>query len=84
MPRPTDDQSPRCLAMTRSGKPFQTPKVQSRKRCRMHGGAKGNGAPKGNRNAWKHGRYSVEVAERRRFTQLSPTAYPNGTAVRGS
>ena len=74
MPRPTDDQSPRCLAMTRSGKPFQTPKVQSRK----------NGAPKGNRNAWKHGHYSVEVAERRRFTQLSPTAYPNGTAVRGS
>lgn len=26
-------------------------------RCHMHGG-KSPGAPKGNRNAWKHGRYS--------------------------
>ena len=28
-------------------------------RCRMHGG-KATGAPKGNRNAWKHGKYSAE------------------------
>jgi len=26
-------------------------------RCRMHGG-KSTGAPKGNKNAWKHGHYS--------------------------
>jgi hypothetical protein len=36
----------------------------------MHGGAKGSGAPKGNRNGWKHGRYSAEaVAARKREVQ---------------
>jgi glucans biosynthesis protein len=25
----------------------------------MHGGAKGSGAPRGNRNAWRHGEYSA-------------------------
>lgn len=34
-------------------------------RCRMHGGSS-PGAPKGNRNALKHGRYSVEEIARRR------------------
>ena len=29
-------------------------------RCRMHGG-KSPGAPKGNRNAWKHGGYSANA-----------------------
>jgi hypothetical protein len=29
----------------------------------MHGGAIGSGAPAGNRNALKHGRYSREVLE---------------------
>jgi hypothetical protein len=34
-------------------------------RCRMHGG-NSPGAPKGNRYAFKHGRYSAEaIAERR-------------------
>ena len=32
----------------------------------MHGGATGSGAPAGNRNALKHGRYSREVLEFRR------------------
>jgi hypothetical protein len=32
----------------------------------MHGGADGSGAPKGNRNAWKHGERSQEVVMRRR------------------
>ena len=35
-------------------------------RCRMHGG-KSTGAPKGNRNAWKHGHYSAEGIESRRM-----------------
>jgi len=36
----------------------------------MHGG-KSTGAPKGNKNAWKHGRYSAEaIAERRYFREL--------------
>ena len=31
-------------------------------RCRMHGG-KATGAPKGNRNAWKHGAYAGETVD---------------------
>jgi uncharacterized protein YjcR len=39
-------------------------------RCRLHGG-KSTGAPKGNRNALKHGRYSAEaVALRRALVEL--------------
>ena len=34
-------------------------------RCRMHGGLS-TGAPKENRNAWKHGRYSAKAIARRR------------------
>jgi hypothetical protein len=56
--------SPRCGARTRSGSPCQSPAMPNG-RCRMHGG-KSSGAPKGNRNAWKHGRYSVEATMRRR------------------
>jgi hypothetical protein len=36
--------------------------------CRMHG-ARG-GAPKGNRNAWKHGDFSAQAASRRRTMNL--------------
>ncbi len=53
-------QAPRCLARTRSGQPCQSPAVRGKSRCRMHGG-KGSGAPKGNRNAWKHGARSGEA-----------------------
>ena len=31
----------------------------------MHGGAKGSGAPRGNKNALKHGAYTGEALERR-------------------
>jgi hypothetical protein len=34
-------------------------------RCRMHGGLS-PGAPKGNKNAFKHGRYTAEAIARRR------------------
>jgi hypothetical protein len=34
-------------------------------RCRMHGGPS-IGAPKGNRNAFKHGRYTAEAITHRR------------------
>jgi hypothetical protein len=56
--------SRRCGARTRSGKPCQSPAMPNG-RCRMHGGPS-PGAPKGNRNAYKHGRYTAEVIERRR------------------
>jgi uncharacterized protein YjcR len=52
--------SPRCGAKTRKGTPCQSPAVQGKKRCRMHGGAKGSGAPVGNQNALKHGLYTAE------------------------
>jgi hypothetical protein len=49
----------RCGAKTRSGQPCKNPIVTGRKRCRMHGGAKGSGAPSGERNGrFLHGRYT--------------------------
>jgi uncharacterized protein YjcR len=56
----------RCGARTRSGAPCQSPAVQGKRRCRMHGGAEGSGAPIGNQNALKHGRYTREAIESRK------------------
>jgi glucans biosynthesis protein len=37
----------------------------------MHGGAKGSGAPQGNRNALKHGEFTKEaIAERKALGEL--------------
>jgi uncharacterized protein YjcR len=37
----------------------------------MHGGAPGSGAPRGNRNAVKHGLYTREaIAQRRELAEL--------------
>ena len=41
------------------------PAVRGKAVCRMHGG-KSKGAPKGNKNANKHGRFSREAIELRR------------------
>ena len=57
--------SQRCGAKTRSGKPCMSPAVSGKKRCRMHGGAPGSGAPRGNNNALKHGLYTREAIENR-------------------
>ena len=63
--------SRRCGAKTRSGRPCMSPAVQGKKRCRMHGGAPGSGAPKGNRNALKHGLFTGQaIAERRQLSEL--------------
>ena len=51
----------RCGAKTRQGTPCRAPAVKGKQRCRMHGGAKGSGAPKGNNNALKHGLYTAEA-----------------------
>ena len=61
--------SPHCGAKTRSGKPCRSPAVNGKRRCRMHGGAEGSGAPRGNKNALKHGRYTREAIEERRSLQ---------------
>jgi hypothetical protein len=58
-------ESPRCGARTRSGLPCRAPAVTGKKRCRMHGGTAGSGAPRGNQNALKHGRYTSESRESR-------------------
>ena len=63
--------SPRCGARTRSGAACRSPAVHRRKRCRMHGGAPGSGAPKANRNARKHGLFTKDaIAERRRIQEV--------------
>lgn len=56
--------SPRCGAKTRRGTSCRSPAVAGKKRCRMHGGAEGSGAPQGNRNALRHGGYGREARER--------------------
>ena len=67
--------SPRCLAYARrTGNPCQAPAMPNG-RCRMHGG-KSTGAPRGNKNAWKHGAYSATAkAERLLARQLIADAH---------
>lgn len=62
-------QSLRCGAKTRKGTACQAPAVSGKARCRMHGGAKGSGAPQGNRNALKHGGYTREEREFRQHVR---------------
>jgi hypothetical protein len=64
-------ESARCGAKTRRGSPCRAPAVAGKKRCRMHGGAAGSGAPAGNRNALKNGLYTREaIAERKEIREL--------------
>jgi hypothetical protein len=46
--------------------------VKGKRRCRMHGGAYGSGAPRGKRNGnYRHGFYTAEaIAERRAVRAL--------------
>ncbi len=63
--------SPRCGAKTRNSGACRSPAVHGKKRCRMHGGAPGSGAPKANRNARKHGLFTGDaIAERRQIWAL--------------
>jgi hypothetical protein len=61
--------SPRCGAKTRSNRPCKSPAVRGKRRCRMHGGAPGSGAPRGNRNALKNGFFTRKALEERRAVQ---------------
>lgn len=57
--------APRCHAKAkRTGQQCRAAAVRGFKVCRVHG-ARG-GAPKGNRNAWKHGDFSAGAATRRK------------------
>jgi len=62
--------APRCGAKTRAGHPCRQAAVSGRGRCRMHGGAKGSGGPRGDRNGnFKHGLCTRESIETRKATQ---------------
>jgi len=56
--------APRCEARTRSASSCRSPAMRNG-RCRLHGG-KSTGPPKGNKNAFKHGRYTAQAIARRR------------------
>lgn len=62
------ESAPRCGARTKrnSGAPCNAPAVRGKKRCRIHGGAKGSGAQQGNINAMKHGETTAKLKKFRR------------------
>ena len=61
-------QASRCRAKSkRSGLQCRAPAVRGHSICRMHGS--GGGAPKGNRNALKHGLYTAEAIKTRRIVR---------------
>ena len=51
--------SPTFGARTRAGAPCERAPEPGRRRCRLHGGAAGTGAPRGNTNARRHGLHSA-------------------------
>tara|TARA_R110000868_G_scaffold162538_2_gene393901 strand:+ start:13363 stop:13647 length:285 start_codon:yes stop_codon:yes gene_type:complete len=59
------NKAPRCGAKTKrnNGAHCLAPAVKGKRRCRMHGGAKGSGAQKGNLNAYKHGYSTTAIKE---------------------
>ena len=58
--------TPRCGAKRRDGLPCQKPRAKGRTRCRLHGGAPGSGAPKGEANGrYAHGLLTAEAMEER-------------------
>jgi len=68
--------TPRCGAKIRSGGACRSPAVRGKRRCRMHGGAPGSGAPSGNHNARRHGLFTGEaIAERRQVRDLLGEAW---------
>ena len=74
-------QASRCHATSkRSGKPCRSPAVRGHRVCRMHGAA--GGAPKGNRNALKHGASSAKaLALKREITALARLARETMAAI---
>jgi uncharacterized protein YjcR len=64
----------RCRAKSkRSGLQCRAPAVRGHSVCRMHGA--GGGAPKGNKNALKHGDFTGEgLARKRRISALARMA----------
>jgi hypothetical protein len=62
--------APRCGAKTRDGRPCKQAAARGKARCRMHGGAKGSGGPRGDCNGnFKHGLWTRESLEMRKTTR---------------
>lgn len=62
-----------CGEDTKNGNPCKAPAMANGK-CRWHGG-RNRGAPRGNKNALKHGRYTAEaIAEQKKFNSLMKQA----------
>jgi hypothetical protein len=61
--------SPRCGAKTRSGGSCRAPALRGKRRCRMHGGAPGSGAPRGNKNARRNGLFTSDAIAGRKQIQ---------------
>ena len=58
--------APRCGARRRNGLPCQKPRAKGRNRRRLHGGAPGSGAPKGEANGrYSHGLLTADAIEER-------------------
>ena len=53
-----------CGAHRRDGTPCEARPASGKRRCRVHGGAPGSGAPKGNRNALKTGAHTAATRAR--------------------
>ena len=62
----------KCGAKTRSGNACRSPSVSGKARCRMHGGATGSGAPRGEGNgAYRSGAFTREaIADRQMISAL--------------
>lgn len=58
----------RCHAHARTtGKRCQGPAVRGKRVCRLHGGARGSGAPSGERNgSYRHGGWTKDAVDLRR------------------
>lgn len=67
------ESAPRCDARTKSnnGKPCRCPAIRGKARCRVHGGARGSGAPRYNLNALKHGETTCEAKAFRKEIRLT-------------
>jgi glucans biosynthesis protein len=63
--------SPRCGAQTRNGETCRAPALRGKTRCRMHGGATGSGAPFRNSNALKHGFFTSEAIDERKYVRAT-------------
>ena len=59
-----------CGARTRSGGHCRRPKARGRPRCRLHGGARGSGAPAGDRNGqYRHGEFTKQAIIEKRWVR---------------